>query len=487
MSKYTFKKSQIKLPEKMIQDIEKLNLSETNKSHAFKFIQIIMSDSFKNTGDIFSFNEKPKEYLKKVFSVNYNLWLKVLINEDIILCSNYYNPKKNESLQYAINPKYNNYYLINYISSDPSPVLCVKTFYNSLINRCFKEKVNKAQKEQSIYYKWFNEDIKSLKINYDLLDQIIIERAEKISLENLGFKELKYLEKKSYKVINIGNSSISDVKKRFMKSSRVEEIKEINNFSIIETPSGCYLDDLGNYLNKIKLSIILSYSNSLDRLKMDNIKVIRNETNNRLDTNITNMYSELLDEICRQNELIQIDLRNSQFCFLSKLLKENLKTPDSQLFQILSTNGKLYNYVANCLGVKNYSESKKSLFSLLFSSHKFKSNEKKELKKIFPTVIEWIDNFKKQNGDNQFSISLQKIESKFFIDHVLFEIKKHKFLCLTKHDSLIVRKQDYNQIILIIRDLSERHKLDGMFKSDFSKEYNKIEKVGVNSIIPFRV
>ena len=109
------------------------------------------------------------------------------------------------------------------------------------------------------------------------------------------------------------------------------------------------------------------------------------------------------------------------------------------------------------------------------------------MKKIFPTVIEWIDNFKKQNGYSQFSISLQKIESKFFIDHLLFEIKKLKFFCLTKHDSLIIRKEDYYHIILIIKELSENHQLDGIFKSDFNKEYNKIEKVGVNSTIPFRV
>jgi hypothetical protein len=85
MQKYTFKKNRIRLPKQIVEDIEKLNLSEINKSHVTKFISLLMNHSFQKYGDIFSFTSKSQLYLERVFSDHYYKWLKVLLENQIIL------------------------------------------------------------------------------------------------------------------------------------------------------------------------------------------------------------------------------------------------------------------------------------------------------------------------------------------------------------------------------------------------------------------
>jgi hypothetical protein len=194
----------------------------------------------------------------------------------------------------------------------------------------------------------------------------------------------------------------------------------------------------------------------------------------------------MVDEICRQNDLIQIDLSNSQFCFLSQLLKKELKTPDSQLFQIISTSGNLYSYVSDRLEIGDYKKTKKLMFSLLFSSNLYQSKEKNKLKELFPTVIKWIDDFKRKNGYKLFSVELQKIESNFFIDNLLKRIKKQGLFCLTKHDSLIIRRQDYVPIVTIIKNISREFGYDGVYKEDSPTQFTRIVRMGSLNTIPYR-
>ena len=51
---------------------------------------------------------------------------------------------------------------------------------------------------------------------------------------------------------------------------------------------------------------------------------------------------------------------------------------------------------------------------------------KDKLKILFPSVVEVVDAYKKENGYNKFSISLQQRESGIFIDGLWKQIKKKK-------------------------------------------------------------
>lgn len=163
------------------------------------------------------------------------------------------------------------------------------------------------------------------------------------------------------------------------------------------------------------------------------------------------MASVLVDDICKENNLIQIDLKNSQFTILSHLLKDELDSDDYMRFEALSVGGQLYSYVAKELGLREKKQGKNVMFETLFSSRKNNTSPKLKLKKIFPSVIKWIDNYKKENGDDNFSIMLQRQESEMFIDGLLRLIKKEKssLFCLTKHDSLIIKAEDYDRIMAI--------------------------------------
>jgi len=476
MQKYTFKKNRIRLPKQIVEDIEKLNLSEINKSHVTKFISLLMNHSFQEYGNLFSFTSKSQLYLKKVFSDKYNKWLKVLLENQIILRTDGYN--KGLSYYYSINPSYN-YTLHN----NQSTILCIETFHNQLINKCFKEKIYPIQSNEIVLRNWFIKDFESLEINFDNLYEIIESRVNNLNIESLGYTIGFQNINRSCKVRGIGNNYYP---RKFMKVSSVKEICTELNFEVIHTPKGCYLDDLGHFLNKKKLSIYLSYINSIDSIKEKTYRVGRNDTNNRLDTNLTNLYSEMVNEICRQNNLLQIDLSNSQFCFLSQLLKKELNTPDSQLFQILSISGSLYSYVSDRLEIGDYKKTKRLMFSLLFSSNLFKSVEKNKLKELFPTVINWIDDFKRNNGYKSFSIELQKLESNFFIDNLLKRIKKQGLFCLTKHDSLIIRRHDYVPIVTIINHISNEFGYNGVYKEDSPTQFIRIIRMGSLNTIPYR-
>jgi len=468
MKKYTIEKNKIRLPKQIIDDVERLDLSGINKSHSIKFISLLINHSFRDYGDIFSHTSKSKEYLKKTFSAGYNVWLNQLIDKQIITRTNYY--YTGISYYYSLNIKYN---LTPSISS--SSILWVKTFINDIKIIDYKEKIYTTEQGIRDYYKWFSDDMNSLNINYDELYKIVDDKVNNITIESLGYSVDDNKLKSSLKVNGIGNKYYTNT---YMKRSQLVSISQENNYTIIQTPQGCYLDDLVHFINKKKFSIYLSYLNSLDSLKDKNYRVNRNETNRRLDTNLTNLYSELVDEICRQNDLVQIDLSNSQFCFLSHLLNKKLDTPDNTLFRWLSYNGNLYTYVQEKLNLKSLKESKLLMFSLLFSSEKNTTTQKKILKSLFPSVIDWVDRFKKENGYKKFSVELQKIESNLFIDVLLNKIKTKKLFCLTKHDSLIIRRNDYEPIMEIVTKTSNEIGFGGVFRSDFNCDYKKLEVIG---------
>ena len=92
------------------------------------------------------------------------------------------------------------------------------------------------------------------------------------------------------------------------------------------------------------------------------------------------------------------------------------------------------------------------MFEVMFSSRRNNSAYKKKIKELFPSVVGWIDDYKKAHGDNQFSIMLQRIESDLFIDNILKRVKKLKYFCLTKHDSLIIKRSDYEAILAIVKE-----------------------------------
>jgi hypothetical protein len=307
----------------------------------------------------------------------------------------------------------------------------------------YKDIIKNETQEDYTHRKWFIDDINTLQIQYDLLHDIASKRIDELTIDE--FKVDNEILPPSIKV-NYGNGV-----KLFQNTDKVLSnlsngkclIKDDNTYKIVNPVQ---------FLAEKKATMKMYYNDSIERLKNNSINTKRNDKNQRLDTNFTNMASILVDEVCLQNGLVQIDLSNSQFVLLSNILKHHLNTDDYSLFKELSVGGNLYSYIASNLSLKSAKNGKSLMFEVLFSSRRNNSVFKKRIKELFPSVVGWIDDYKKQYGDNEFSIMLQRIESELFIDKVLKRIKKLKYFCLTKHDSLIIKRGDYESIMDIVKD-----------------------------------
>ena len=424
--------SYITLPTKLVDDFKELKLSKINTAYCLKFVGIIARNNFFEYNDIFSSTPIPTEYIKEAFnSIHYMNWLRPLITNNIVIRNDYYSKDSNICYNYSINNIY----------SLPL-VLCDTNTSNTLQTVTYQD-IIKLHLSDKRYLNWFTDDMDSLNIDYIKLQDIINEKVNNIKIDDYAINE-DILDRNVLLTAN-GNSF-------YMKrESAIEKAKQLG-LVLIKDEKRFVMDTKEDFINKKKLSIYTAYTDALVNIEKGNYRAKRNTTNNRLDTNITNLCSQLTNEICFQNELTQIDLNNSQFSLLSHILTSELDTPDFKAFKELSVSGELYTYIKENLALNTRKEGKQAMFEILFSGRNNNTTNKAKLKVLFPSVIKWIDTYKAANGDNAFCIMLQKFESNLFIDNILVNIKKNKYFCMTKHDSFIIKEKDYNEIIKIIVD-----------------------------------
>ncbi len=461
----------IALPKSLVLTIQNLNLSKTDKSHCFKFVGLLLRDSLEEHGDLSSFTPKPQEYLKKAFDNSYGIWLSKLLSNQIVVRSDFYSNEDGICYDYLIPSSFfSNHQHLN--------TLCIYNTYEPLSIVGYKDIIKGIGKEYNMYYNWFVDDLESLEIDYDKLQYILDDKLNNITIRD--FEVNDQIQAKSIQV----TTNVKSVKKKFyIKTADAIEMAHKQCKSLINDEDTYKIDSVDEFIFKKKLAITFSYQNSIARLQNKSYNTNRNKTNNRLDTNFTNMSSLLVDEICLQNDLVQIDLSNSQFVLLANHLKNKLFTDDYLRFKELSVSGNLYSYIQQELGLKSISEAKNAMFEIMFSSRNNRTTSKAKLKELFPSVLQWIDDYKKTYGDNKFSIMLQKIESDVFIDAILKRVKKDKYFCLTKHDSLIVRRKDYDAIMVILKDEFARIGLEYSLKITNLNGFNLEQKILWNESI----
>lgn len=259
----------------------------------------------------------------------------------------------------------------------------------------------------------------------------------------------------------------------------------------------------------------------------------RNERNRRLDHNLTAIKSELLSLVRLDGEpLVSIDLSNSQFRFLA-LLIEIAQTPkhitkffmrrpggylheftgmdnrgediniqrlliciinvahfypknrpkteikgsfssDLERFKKLTKEGKFYEDLANEMTLADGREytradAKNAMFVAAFSSHRYQPPIKKLLARIYPTLVQWIDAFKRAAiayyleqgepkekardlGDAELAVALQNVESLIFVDGILADLLSRGFRVFSKHDSILCKQSDAPKVAQVIRE-----------------------------------
>lgn len=452
----TTKTNYISLPTQLVKDIQELEISKTQQSHCYKFVGILLRDSFEEYSNLTSPTPKPQTYLTKAFDDKYHIWLKILLDNKIVIRTEIPSKEKHVCYNYHVNPIYfkliPRLYNFNTIINQ-TDVLCIEKEREVLLTVAYKDIVKNMSVKNRKYLKWFEEDFLTLKIDYSKLETIVNDRVENLSISDFDTNENILAD--SFKItIPYGNEY-------YISKINALKIAKERNEDLIKDGKKYVIANATKFIEEKKIAIGISYLNSLNGLRNGCYISKRNPTNNRLDTNFTNMYSELVNEICIQNNLVQIDLKNSQFAILSNVLKDQLNSSHYKLFKSLSISGQLYSFIAGKLGLKSKKEAKISMFEIMFSSRKNNTIGKKRIRELFPTIIKWIDEYKLRNGDNEFAIMLQKRESQIFIDLILTKIKSKKFFCLTKHDSVIVHEKDYLEIYKIIQECFDKIEMEG--------------------------
>lgn len=408
------------LPKQLLSDINKLNQTKIGRNKSL----ILINQILRQSNQIFSIYTAsvplPKALLLKMFGKKYYTTTTPLIDAGILERTGY-SADNGMCRHYSVNSKY-------FEIADEMETICFN------VKKEVRDLTLSSIERNTIKH------IKSLKIDVEGCFKIMNRKIEEINENSFNVNEA--IQDSSFKV-TLKLKGMLGISYYSTKEKHLETARK-HSLTLIKDKNTYFIMDLPSFLIQKKNAIRLSYTDSIIKLKKKYIFAKRNTTNNRLDTNLTNLCADITDYILKCNGLAQLDLVNSQFAIYSHTLSSKNMTDEKKLFKDLSNSGHLYTYVQKELGLKTRREAKILMFELFFSSENNKSDKIVGLKDIFPGVISEINEFKKKYGYATFSINLQKMESKMFIDDILAELMETTSFAITKHDSIIIKEEELN-------------------------------------------
>lgn len=335
--------------------------------------------------------------------------------------------------------------------------------------------------------------------NWLIKNKIIL--CDKIKKDDkaYGYKLCPYLESK---IIKVKLSKLDNITKRIIDNynkrkkyhkklpDHIKKMKSFfkNNLKIDSIAAIKWLDEqLRN--ETINLTEFNIYLLSIQAIEDQELYFKINSTNGRLDSNITNLKSELRQFII--GDFKHIDCQNSQPLLINLVIdyikdksKSNLNTGNIPKQDIPSLGDKKEEILSKQLSAKDLKylkffphiskkslrefekfskntfgedfyltlqsdyqklygkeisrkEIKNILYKVFFSRNTSYGPEKAIFRKLYPTIYSIIYNLKKKQH-NKFAICLQRIESEIFIQTICKELVAEGIIPLTIHDSIIV-------------------------------------------------
>ena len=422
----------IYFPTKIIHIVNNIKVSKSKKDKMYKFLEFLkksserLGESTETDGipnSITNYVSVHHTYFTRNFGGRYKEFLNDLIREGVIEVNNSYSNYvgKEKCKEYRISPKMTGD-IITIDSVDRVEIsknLLNNTHIQSYFLRC--ESNNSKDNLLGHITSVFKEVDEMLKNKYILY-----------SKEDVGLEYIPFINKKGeyYKV---------KTEDYFSKNDYV--IKDKNKYFSL---------DKDKFLKNKEISVKLNLIESVKRLVNEDLYAKRNETNNRLDTNFTNMSSIIFERYKSDNDMVELDVSNNQFAILSYILPKDLKADDVDIFKEQAELGTLYEYVQKELKLRSRECAKELLICVLFASYRVLD---KRVKGLFPNLCEWIKDWKKENGDDgAFPIMLQKKESEIFIDGLMKKVKLRGYCCFTRHDSIVVSKNNELAVRKIMED-----------------------------------
>lgn len=479
-------KQQIKamLPTALIAAIDQLELSRIMRGKCYKLSNILLYKTLVKAKDIDGKVVLSSAYMEKVFDKNYHMFFKRMNEENILLSDNFYT--KGKAKNYRINPKYindefaevvydeivkkingrnagtgNKYDEFSTNEPDDSnsnlspgaPLISshshIPISYSILSSNSFSHSTSNSPSPYipRVFEDYCVYDLDSMK--YDISKLKAATRHTVANIIPRDFRINDQIESKGFKVINrlTGTSYYTNQEKATNWCNK-------HDCDFIEDGGKYYVDKLDAYIQTKKWFKTCSYHWQISKLTQKHFYATRNPTNYRLDHNLTSIPKTLLEVIKQDNDLVEIDIKNSQFTFHAYWMKENgwLQYEDVCTYYDLAIEGNIYEELAGTFNVTR-DKAKELMMELAFSSHKHSSTLKKQFREVFPNVLRHIEEYKRNaESSKMFSIELQKRESEFIIDHIYPRIKSEGIFCLTRHDSLLVRRDELDAALRVLKE-----------------------------------
>lgn len=235
-------------------------------------------------------------------------------------------------------------------------------------------------------------------------------------------------------------------------------VDHLHNIDIDYDKSKDFLDEL-KLKKQIDLSKYKKNEISIENISIKNI-YFKFDSYGRFHTNFTILKREIRNEFITINgeNLHELDITNSQPLFFAILLKKELPyiNGDTKRYFELVKNGLIYDDIIENSRIKDRKGAKELIYKVLFGNNEDNKKENLIFKKLYPSVYEYILEFKTEKKNYRFlSHKLQQMESEFIFNNVVSEIiKKYpKMIFFTVHDSILFPKSYRNKI----KEIFERH------------------------------
>lgn len=323
------------------------------------------------------------------------------------------------------------------------------------------------------------ESSKKYQIKKTLLKGKIIEIT--IPTDSALYKKIEKTKKKEYNHVHRLAPHLKKMRKKLMDM----------NFDVINAKKWVF-KNVNTYSK-------YNYYTAILKLQNNQYKYFkRNKTNQRIDTNLTNIKKELRQFI--KGDYIMIDLSNSQPYLLSQLIKyiiikqtnticgdffknnivktfgsnslqrilkllkddEKLNLENLRDFDGSVIKGKLYDDFIEKYNKKKLTrdEVKDIFFPIFFSKNKLGKSrngivpyakDKAIFREVYPFVADCIEILKK-NDHAKLPIFLQKLESYVFIDIIAKKLIEEGIIPFTIHDSFIVEREHEEKTLEIMKN-----------------------------------
>jgi hypothetical protein len=440
--------------------------TESKKEKAIQVCEYIYNLYIYDGGDFHQYRSLGKQYFQDIIKTQRYVYeiKNLLIESGILEIHNSYDVKRHISKGYRFNQELikGKYVVLCGTKTKDEEVLC-GTKENS-ITEIFANSIHSTSKFNSIYnFNQFN----SLHICGTKVKPFIYKGLQKINFDP-----------KVHNWINEFTLTIDDlVINDEINEEYVDIVFENDTFrygidkarslanqlnkSLIGYNDKFYIDTTESFIHRKSNDLRLVYSKSVFDIENGIFRCSRNETNRRLDYNLTNMKSDLLNFIRIDGErLIELDIANAQFAILS-FITDHL----DEEFIKQSENGTLYDSV-----------NKKKMFRVAFDKIK---SEQDDVRNIFPKTMKMIDEFKHQWGYKSFSNLLQNVESLIMIDGLLPKLISKNLQVFPIHDAIRVKESDLNKakhiILEYFKEIGFKCKLRAKDKSEPKKTAEQIE------------